>query len=88
MDFDFDKVELDAVYPTLLEYVNKDAISIIKTRGGFHVLITMNKIEPKYKKTWYNNISKIPGCDIRDTDGLIPIPGTFQGGFVPVLHKK
>lgn len=88
MDFDFDKVELDVVYPQLLDAVNEDAISIVKTRGGFHVLITMSKIEPRYKITWYNNISKIPGCDIRDTDGLLPIPGTYQGGFTPILYKK
>lgn len=70
--------------------VNKEAYadSIITTRGGFHLLIEMDKISPEYKKKWYNNIAQLK--DNRFTvmmngDNMVPVPGCIQSDFIPFL---
>lgn len=85
-DFDFDSVELDETLPEILKVVNESAVHIIFTRGGFHILIEMPKIEDQYKKTWYQGISNLKGCDVRG-DNLIPIVGCTQGMFTPHFFK-
>lgn len=82
MDFDFDNVEIEDVKDIIYSSLNKDCIHFLKTRGGFHVLVELNKIEKQFEKTWYNNISKLDGVDIKG-DNMIPIPGCYQGGFTP-----
>lgn len=81
-DFDFDFVEPGVVLEKIKDSINVDALSFIKTRGGFHLLVNLEKIEPKYKKTWYKTISSVEGCDIRG-DNLLPVPGCVQGDFSP-----
>lgn len=81
-DLDFDGIEtID-----LDHYINSDCYRILKTRGGIHVLIELAKIDKKYSKTWYKEITSIPGCDMKG-DNLIPCAGTYQGGFVPHFIK-
>jgi hypothetical protein len=83
-DLDFDGVD----YPTTLEQVkqlvNPEALSVIVTRGGFHLLVEVQKVAPEYVKTWYQAITKLPGCDVQG-DILLPVPGCVQGGFQPQL---
>lgn len=88
IDFDFDNNTSHNVYTQIKDnnYVNFDAVSILETRGGCHVLIEVNKVEEKYKKSFYNDLQKIDGCDVRG-DNLIPIPGCYQGGFIPKFYK-
>lgn len=74
VDFDFDGVELHEID------LNKDAYEIIQTRGGYHILVNPVKVDDKYKKTWYNNIKDLAGCDVKG-DNLIPVPGCIQGDF-------
>jgi hypothetical protein len=62
--------------------INKDCLHILQTRGGFHVLAELKKIELKYKNTWYNNITKLNKIDVKGNN-FIPIPGCTQDGFVP-----
>lgn len=83
-DIDFDDVSIDDTLPKILECINKNALSFVQTRGGFHCLIKLCDIENRYVKTWYNNITKIHGCDVRG-DNLLPIPGCIQGLFTPKL---
>lgn len=70
-------------------FVNTDAIKIVATRGGFHVLVETAKIAEKYKNTWFNGFRNIEGVgigvDMRNRDGLLPLVGCSQGGFVPKL---
>lgn len=82
MDFDFDNVETEYVLSEAQKFVNIEAIKPLKTRGGLHLLIALDKIEKAYEKTWYKGISAIEGCDVKG-DNLIPIVGCTQGGFVP-----
>jgi len=65
-------------------YINMDCVNILETRGGYHLLIELLKIEEQYKKSWYQNII-IKNKEFIDQtgDNMIPIPGCYQGGFVP-----
>lgn len=86
-DIDFDKPENSydnwefEMLDRIKSRINKDACSFLKTRGGFHLLIELEKINDQYKKTWYNNIVKL-GIDVKG-DIMMPVPGTYQGGFTP-----
>lgn len=81
-DLDFDTLEMDAVLTEVKKFLNFDCVKVLKTRGGFHLLVELAKLEKKYEKTWYKNITVLEGCDIKG-DNLIPVIGCTQGGFVP-----
>lgn len=81
-DLDFDHVDLNETVAKIKEFINEDCVKVLKTYGGFHVLIELGKIEKRFEKTWYKNISSIEGVDIKG-DNLIPVPGCTQGGFIP-----
>lgn len=85
-DFDFDHCTIEEMKEQILENINEDCITFLQTRGGFHLLVEISKIKPEFKKNWYNNINKLPNVDVRG-DGLMPVCGCTQGGFVPILHK-
>lgn len=78
--FDFDNYSPD-IKEKLELTVNKDALHILRTRGGAHVFIQPDKVDKQYQKTWHQAINKL-GADISG-DMLMPVPGTNQGGFAP-----
>lgn len=87
--FDFDGVDVYSVLEQIKDKINIDALHILKTRGGFHLLVELEKIKPEFK-TWYQAISKVEGCDVKGSekeddndDSLMPVPGCTQGGFIP-----
>jgi hypothetical protein len=82
LEFDFDG---DAVFEweNFEGIVNPEAITVLDTRGGFHVLVELAKVAPEFKKSWYNKMVAA-GCDVRG-DNLMPVPGCIQGGFIPSL---
>lgn len=81
-DFDFDGVDLESTLMVAYSVINKSAVHILKTRGGFHLLVELSKIEKEFEKKWYMGLSSLQGCDVRG-DNLIPIPGCIQGNFIP-----
>lgn len=83
-DFDFDHVDIETTLEKVKMALNPNCIHLLKTRGGFHLLIELAQIDPAFTKTWYNAISGLEGCDVKG-DNLIPVPGTFQGGYIPTL---
>jgi len=83
-DLDFDNVEWPDVKDEILSKINHDCLTTVKTRGGFHLLVRYDKISPKFSKSWYLGLTNIKGCDVRG-DNLLPVPGTYQGGFTPEL---
>jgi len=82
LDFDFDHVEPKTVLEQLKDKLNLNCLTVLKTRGGFHLLVKTDLIESQYKKSFYNSITEIPGCDVKG-DPLTPVPGCTQGGFIP-----
>lgn len=52
------------------------AVDVVETRGGYHFLVWPKEM-PKNTK-WYQNLSEV--SDVTG-DALLPIPGTFQGGW-------
>lgn len=73
-DFDFDGVNLNDVILEIENKINLDSVSVIQTRGGFHLLVEHEKIKKEFVKTWYNAISKASGCDIKG-DSLVQVVG-------------
>lgn len=87
-DIDFDVMGNQRAYllSEIKEMINHDAVNVLLTRGGFHVLIRLDAIEERYVKSWYKNISALPGVDIVG-DNMLPVPGTYQGGFTPKMYS-
>lgn len=57
--------------------------NIIRTRGGYHFIINPSELKDQFvPKDWYNQMKAV--ADVSG-DALVPIPGTFQGGFIPRL---
>lgn len=84
IDFDVDNTRRGYILSEVKEMLNPDAVQVLLTRGGFHLLIRLDAIEQKYVKSWYKNVSSLPGVDICG-DNMIPVPGTYQGGFTPKM---
>lgn len=82
LDFDFDGVELQPTIEHISRSLNLDCVRVLKTHSGFHVLVNLKTIHSEFSKTWYRNITQLPGIDVRG-DNLIPVPGCVQGNFVP-----
>lgn len=89
LDFDMDKPDegmTSWVQRIVGKTINPDCVTTLITRGGCHLLIELDKVETKYKKTWYNVLTSTEGVDVKG-DSLIPIPGCYQGGFTPYFLK-
>lgn len=85
LDFDIDEGNEEVLLGLITQiktYVNEGAITWLRTRGGLHVLIDPSKVTHEYKRGFYQGISSISQVDQKG-DLLIPVPGTFQGGFTP-----
>lgn len=82
-DVDFDDKTVDELKEQLKDVLNEDCYQILQTRGGCHLLVKNKAIDTKYVKTWYNKMKEL-GADVTG-DNLIPVPGTFQGGFIPTF---
>lgn len=87
VDFDIDS-EDDEGFKRDVEFVksqiNSEACTWLKTRGGAHLLIDPTKVDPNYKNIWYKAIKGLQAVDSDSgNDTMIPIPGTYQGGFTP-----
>ena len=53
MDFDFDGTTIDEMKDSIFNIINRDCVTFVETRGGFHLLIEVDKIDSKYFKTYY-----------------------------------
>lgn len=87
VDFDFDilsKEDYINCIQNVKNILNKESYIILRTHGGFHLLV-MPKFVNQNEKRWYQMISNISEVDIKG-DNMIPIPGTYQGGFTPKIE--
>ena len=78
VDFDFD-FKNDKIISQCIDVVGKDALTVIETRGGYHMMVKPSMAENT--KTWYQSFMKL-GAD-QAGDQMVPIVGCVQGGFVP-----
>jgi len=81
IDFDIDA----DVLPTkeiLCNHVNIEAMTILRTRGGIHVLVDPTKVSPEFRNTFYQNFKLSINVDLAG-DNMIPVPGCTQGDFIP-----
>lgn len=88
-NLDYDHVKAEDLIDNIQneDIINLDAIHVLQTRGGVHLLVKLQDIDKKYSKTWYLKMTRLPGYDKKSgsTDGLMPVPGCTQGGFSPYL---
>ncbi|MGB0907122.1 MAG: hypothetical protein ACPGVT_06490 [Maricaulaceae bacterium] len=81
-DFDINDVEIPQTAEKIKSIIGKDAVKFLRTRGGFHALVTPKIAAQNGPKKWHQEISSLAGCDVVG-DSLIPVPGSYQGGFTP-----
>lgn len=86
VDFDFDDVEYEVVKSEIDKVINEDAYAVVKTAGGFHLMVTVGKVSPEFKRIWHNGLDNI-GADAVG-DNMIPVPGTIQGNHIVHFIKK
>ncbi|MBD2768299.1 hypothetical protein IC235_10380 [Hymenobacter sp. BT664] len=85
-DLDIDGMKAEEVRALIAGKINLDAVSVLTTRGGIHLLVEVERIQGQFTKSWYQQLVALPGVDVRG-DNLIPVPGCCQGGFVPMLRQ-
>lgn len=85
--FDFDNVTMEEMMSNLDGVINPEAINLIRTKGGYHLLVRANSIAKELEKTWYKKVCKLAGLDSKamKDDSLMPVPGCTQGGYIPSL---
>jgi len=79
LDFDVDEPDFDLLQ--LKDIINTSCLKILKTRGGFHVLVKLSEIESQYKKSFYQKITALGVDQVGDI--MLPVAGCTQGGFTP-----
>lgn len=97
IDLDFKEgkgCSLETVYDWIKEHdiINPEAIigNVVMTKGGFHILVELEKISDKYKKKWHNGFiqNKHEKFNIMmNADNMVPVPGCTQSNFTPILMK-
>lgn len=90
IDIDFlGPEDYDEFRKTVSGFINLDCTRFVRTRGGYHCLVKLDAIKPEYSKSWYQNFANLKFKNVSimmNSDGLLPIPGTSQGGFIPTLQ--
>lgn len=81
VDFDYDNIEYESIEDQVNLVLNKDSFCVLKTRGGFHILVIPEKVDQNKRNKWHSKLVSF-GADVVG-DSLLPVPFCFQGGFVP-----
>lgn len=90
VDFDLDWTDSPQnemfVIQSISQFFDNEGVEFLKTRGGYHILVDPEKVRPSIKHKWYQFMAKQPYVD-QTGDQMIPVPGTYQGGFTPHFIK-
>lgn len=81
VDFDYDDADPKDYLNKIMDALPMDAYRILKTRGGFHVIVILENA--KNAGNWYKALTALPKCDVKGANNLTPVPGCIQGGHVP-----
>ena len=76
---------VDQIYKKSIAVVGRQAVTVVQTRGGFHVLVRPEQVVCE-TKSWYPILVRELNCD-QTGDLMMPVVGCCQGGFVPTFHK-
>jgi hypothetical protein len=94
IDFDCDigkKDDGEQVRLFIEKSLGESEFHSIKTRGGYHILLNVEKIDKKIKNNFYQTIKEYSftlndsEIEFKGKDNMIPIPGVTQGGFCPYI---
>ena len=78
VDFDVDKSRFSEI-KHLVDSINLKG-DWVETRGGFHYLVDLK--DPNLNQKWYQILALVEGVELLK-DTMLPVPGTYQGGFTP-----
>lgn len=81
VDFDIDTKEIDL--SKIANIIPLNSYDVLETRGGYHILVNPKKAP---KTNWFKEIQDLFPVD-QTGDNMIPIPGTYQGGFTPIFYN-
>lgn len=92
VDFDIDDKSVKVDLEWLNREIGEENYAVIETRGGFHLLIVPDaaskfRRENYNDKNWFQTVRNKFPVD-QSGDQLLPVVGTFQGGFAPKFIKK
>lgn len=84
IDFDIDEKPENIGY-TIRDILNQDiinteALTVLRTRGGAHLLVDPDKVVKNYRARFYTGLAKFAD---QTGDNMIPVVGCTQGGFTP-----
>lgn len=82
VDFDYDFEDYQTHLPKIREILPENAFRILKTRGGFHLLVLLDNAP---RNDWFRKLRELAGCDVKGANTMIPVAGCTQGDFVPFL---
>lgn len=88
-DFDIDKELFNDMYYSI-DFINVEAMTVVETRGGFHLIVEPDKVVDRFNKNWYNKMKTLLNTFSDDQnncgDIMLPVPGVYQGGFTPKIE--
>lgn len=88
VDFDYDGVGITDLIANVGRILQSpDRYHLLQTRGGFHLLVDLSKAKDLGPR-WYQDLAALPGCDVKGSDCLTPVPGCTQGGFCPRIWRN
>jgi hypothetical protein len=82
VDFDYDHVSPEEYLPEIRGILPSGSYSILRTRGGFHLIVRLGDI----KGNWFVSLRNLKGCDVKGSNTLCPVAGCVQGGYIPKLE--
>jgi len=86
IDFDIDTKD-PTVICSAIDLVD-GRCSVLETRGGYHVMVDAKAAKAGFRDNkWYPKLVEMADVSA-DKNSMIPVPGTYQGGFTPVLVSK
>ena len=81
IDIDTPELTIEETIQRTQKVLNREAFSVIKTRGGVHIIIETKKANTK---DWFRGLRDSFVFDVIG-DNMVPIPGGYQGGHTPVF---